>query len=60
MNNIELRVRKGSISYKDLSEQLNVNINTVYNWFNKPNLDEVKKIRLINAIEEIETKRRKG
>jgi transposase len=53
VKNIELRVQKGSITYEQLAKCLGVSINTIYNWFSKDNLDEVKRLRLLNAINEI-------
>lgn len=54
MINVDLRVKKGTIPYHQLANKLGVNMNTVYNWFNNAKLDEVRKQRLLNAIEEIE------
>jgi hypothetical protein len=54
VKNIDLRVRKGSITYDQLAEQMKVNRNTVYNWFNKTDLGEVERLRVLRAIEEIE------
>jgi transposase len=54
VKNIDLRVRKGSISYDQLAKQMNINRNTVYNWFKKTPLGEVERLRVIKAIEEIE------
>lgn len=53
MKNIDLRVKKGSITYDRLAEQLDVSRMTVHNWFNKENLGEVERQRLLIAIEEI-------
>lgn len=53
MKNIDLRVKKGSITYEQLAKQMGVNKATVYNWFKKTGLGEVERQRLINAIDEI-------
>lgn len=50
---MELRVKKGNISCKTLGEKIGAHENTVANWLNRPNLDEVKKQRILIAIEEI-------
>lgn len=49
---MELRVKKGNISCKTLGERIGVHENTVANWLNRPNLDEVKKQRILIAIED--------
>ncbi|HLG26733.1 MAG TPA: hypothetical protein VI423_03015 [Paenisporosarcina sp.] len=53
MENIDLRVAKGSITYDRLAAEMNVTRTTVYNWFKKPGLGEVERQRLLNAIREI-------
>lgn len=53
VENVELRVKKGSISCRIIAAQMGVHENTVHNWLNDANLDEVKKQRLLIAIEEI-------
>lgn len=53
MENIDLRVKKGSITYDRLAEQLDVSRMTVHNWFNKKDLGEVERQRLLIAISEI-------
>ena len=53
MENVEVRVKKGNISCKSLGKKIGVHENTVANWLNRPNLDEVKKQRLLIAIQEI-------
>jgi AcrR family transcriptional regulator len=54
VKNIDLRVKKGRITYDQLAEQMKLNRNTIYNWFKKSDLDEVKRQRLEKAIEQIE------
>lgn len=54
MENIDLRVKKGSITYDRLASEMGVTRTTVYNWFNKADLGEVERQRLINAIEKVE------
>jgi len=53
VENVELRVKKGSISSRVIAKHMGIHENTVYNWLNDASLDEVKKQRLLIAINEI-------
>lgn len=53
MKNIDLRIKKGSLTYEEIGEKAGIHTNTVYKWFNKTDLGEVERQRILNAIEEI-------
>lgn len=58
VKNLDLRVRKGNISFQRLASELGVHMNTVRYWFNSSEMDGVRIRRVLNAIETIERKER--
>lgn len=56
IKNADLRVRKGSFSYQDLAKEVGVHWTTVSRWFIS-DMDQVKEMRVIKAIETLEKKR---
>lgn len=54
MKNLDLRVRKGNISFGQLANHLGVHLNTVRRWFNDEDMDAVQIKRVMNAIRAIE------
>lgn len=57
--NLDLKVRKGNISYNKLASQMDLHLNTVRRWFNDSEMDAVQIGRVMNAINEIEEKESK-
>lgn len=55
-NNIELRVAKGPHSFQSLADELGVHITTVFRWFSS-DMDQVQKIRVMRAIEQLDAER---
>jgi hypothetical protein len=53
VENIDLRIKKGSLTYEEIGEKAGIHANTVYKWFNKTGLGEVERQRLMIAIDEI-------
>lgn len=58
--NMELRVLKGNIHIKEIAEELGKHHNTIHRWFNKKEMDPVKRKRVELAIESIKRKQGEG
>lgn len=54
MKNLDVKVRKGKITMPQLAKHMGVSVSTVNYWLNVIEMDEVKKHRILLAIEEIE------
>ncbi len=52
--NVDLRVEKGGISIKQIADHLGMHRMTVSFWFNKSEMDEVKRGIVLKAIKEIQ------
>lgn len=51
--NFKIKVEKGSITMKELADQMGVAKSTVNYWLNAIEMDEVKQSRMLTAIKEI-------
>lgn len=57
--NLELRVFKGNIEIQEIAKVVGVHRNTMYNWFNDGEMDELQQARVTQAIKEIKRSREK-
>lgn len=53
MKNLDVKVKKGSITMPQLAKHLGVSVSTINYWLNVIEMDEVKKYRILLAIDEI-------
>jgi hypothetical protein len=58
--NKDLRVAKGSTSYKLLSKFVGVSYVTLSNWFNREEMDDVKRMRVLKGIAALEKMKGEG
>ena len=53
IKNAKVKVAKAGITMKKLADHMGVSLGTINYWLNSIEMDEVKKVRIMNAIQEI-------
>lgn len=58
MKNVDVRIMMGNVSQKEIAAVLGVTEMTISRWFNKCEMNEVKRHRVVHAIQQIQEKDR--